>query len=565
MKELIFNSDYDSETPTLIDGERLLLDKELVINLKHNESLNFNIKKIRKKNEKSKIIFRSELKLIGSLSDVVAGTSIIELSNENIRKGSYIVIEGLIVHENYVPSRLTSAKICCQIKNINQGQLQLDREIPFSLIEVVAYEVPTCSLNFSGHLEDISVHIENITHLNLDLKFTGSIKDRGVLVNIDTCSELKGEIDFKSCNCMIGIALNNVSSGFCEISQTNTGAAYSDSKVVRANALINFSISYWGKHAIFRDIGIHGARNVTMNVNSSQGGSELFERKDNSANRLETVVLAECQHVNLYANIDEANDQGLELISCNDINIYGRISNSKKTESTEGALIIKGESKDITVEALVYAYQSRAIKVECSRGAKNIIFTENTFAFSNDNEAISIRDSNEPYDTNIEIYGTYKAATPISVRKFSDGCTIDAIVDMSFAEVGVVIQSPVRIIEIEAIETSENKQLLSIGGSCNKYVFGSISGDSPECYIQLNSDARHYFNFKITKQLNCQVMIAGDSTIITFVNGIPYSNTPPKFGNYEIGDMFIKKNGPIENIISSHYKEYSVFIGSTWL
>ena len=95
-----------------------------------------------------------------------------------------------------------------------------------------------------GGLEFNVDDIENVTKLKLNLNFSGEIKDRGVLLNIDTCSKLNGKIDFESCNCMIGMALNNIASGHCEITQNNTGSYFSDSKVIRANAIQSFSMSY---------------------------------------------------------------------------------------------------------------------------------------------------------------------------------------------------------------------------------------------------------------------------------------------------------------------------------
>lgn len=566
MKKYIFHSDYDDISQTTIDGNSLLLDKELIIDLKHNEDLNFDIKKIQGKlNKRSKITFRSELSIIGKLSEIYSGENQVQLPNSRSNVGDYIVIEGQIVHENYIPNRLKSAKICCQIIHIENRKVKLDRVIPFSLVEVVAYAIPKCNLEISGHLDSVSVDIRNITNLKLNLKFSGAIKDRGVLLNIDTCSKLQGEIKLESCICMIGTALNNVSGGFCNISQSNTGAYFCDSKVVRANALVNFALSYWGKHASFRDVGVHGARNVTMNINSSYGGAELFYKNDSTANRLETIVLAESQNIKIYANIVEANDQGVELISCNDISLYGLICNSTTTESTEGALVIKGESKNIIVDALVYAYQSRAIKVECSRGATNILFTQNNFAFSNDNEAISIRDSSKAYNTNIEIYGKYRALIPIAIRKYSNGCIINAIIDMSIADVGVAVQSPIKNIEFQAINTEKNKQLVSIGGSSAQYTFGVISGDTPGCYIQLNQESEKHFNFNISKKLDCSVKLAGELTEIIFVNGIPYSQADPKFGKYEIGDMYIQITGSLNNAVESKNPIYKVFDGYNWI
>lgn len=486
-----------------------------------------------------KINFHAAETPVGAANDIGVDSDAVTLTSGSVTVGQHVVVQGDINHVDYTPARLTSARVVGRVLSVNGSTFVLDKNIPYGMTNVQVSAIPNCKLIILGQIEGVAIDIENVPYIQMGVSMQGNISEQGTYFDINTCANLKGAIHFDNATCLIGAAFNNVSGGEWQISQEATCGDDIGSKVCRGNAVINSKVTYIGTNARFKDFGFHGCRNVIFNVKSHRGGAFMHDSGDTSNNRLESVVLAECQGVEIYAMISEANDQALELIACTDVDIYGTISNGKNTVTNEGALIIKGESNDIRIHGQVRSYGGRGVKLECSLGAKNIKFKPTCDIYSSSSVPLSIRDSNSgPYQADIEVYGTYRGAGPIELNQDVLGTTIDAIIDMANTTAGVVLKAPIKMLSIRGINCESNKQLASIGSECTAYAFGVVYGDSDGCYIQLNNDARNIFSFNAARQLNCRVQMGGNSTYFDFRGGVPFSNVVPTLGNYEAGDFY---------------------------
>jgi len=517
----------DSEIFILNEGDIILVDAAKITGLNGGEVVNF----------------RATKTLIGAASNVTDGDTVITLASGSVEVGQFISVEGDITHANYTPDRQLDAKVCGKVIGVSGLDVTLDRTVAFSLTNVNVYAIPNCELIIKSWIEGCSIDVENVPKIRLDCDITGTVGPTGVFLDINTAAEVTGELRINKASALIVAAFNYISGGDVSIRQEASGNENVGSKVVRGNAVSHSVFSYFGNSARHKDFGFDGARHCTFNVTSDHGGAAMFEANDSSANRLEQCVIAESDAITINANITDANDQGLEIISGTEITINGKVHNSKVTTSTEGALIIKGATDGVRINADVAGYGSRGIKVECSLQAKNVHILPASKVFSSNNSAIAVRDGVSNYAANVTIEGRYAGLTPIEIKEFSQGCSVNAIVDMTLAtSAGMSIQAPVSLLSGEFINTSVNKQIFSISNTCTAYRFGKVFADTDDAFITLNGDSRALFTFDRVKNVSAKLVMGGNSTVFFFRNGVPYADVVPTLGAYSAGDFYQRKS-----------------------
>ncbi len=487
----------------------------------------------------SRLNIASTETLVGALSDVAEGDQVVTLSAGTVAVGDWVYVSGDISHDDYTPERQTDAKVVAKVIAVSGSDCTLDRQVPYNLTTCSMYKLNDCKVILKGGFNAVAVDIVNIPQIDIDCTFYGSIGDTDVGLDIDLCANLNGKLRFDNFNALIGSAFNYVSGGTVDIQSINSGSADNGAKVARGNAVSGMIVNYSGIASKYKDFGFDGCRNCEFNVKSVYGGAEYWASGATDANRLESVVIAESQDIVVNANIREANDQGLELIACTDVDVYGYVANGKNTESSEGAMIIKGESSNIRVYVTVRGYQSRGVKVECSLEAKNIRFMPTCDIYSNDNVATHVRDGVSSYDANIEVEGIHRGTTCIEIKRYTENCKVNAVCDMTSATAaGLTMQAPCKLMSVRGINTDTYKQLISTGTYCTDWNIGETYGDTDGCYVGLNGDSRTAFAFSKIKNASCDINLNGSVTSFTFVAGVPYADTTPTLGTYVAGDFY---------------------------
>lgn len=484
-----------------------------------------------------KINFHAAETAVGSASDITEQTATVTLTSGSVTVGQYAVIAGTIGHDDYTPARQTDARVVGRVLSVSGSDFELDRAIPYNLTAVTVATIPDCRLYLSGTLKDIPIDIENVPNVEINATFKGGSDNDGVPLDIHTAASVNGKVHFDNYICLIGVALNYVSGGRLTVTQESTCGNNVGSKVCRGNAVHNMEVIYKGSNARYKDFGFEGARDCVFRIKSVRGGAAMFETGDTSANRLESVVIAESQGIAVHADIEEANDQALEFIACQNVDVYGRVANSKNTTSDEGAMIIKGESSDIRVHGKIDGYNSRGVKVECSLEAKRIKFLPTCEVTSSSNVALHVRDATSSYDADIEVQGVFRGVTCIEIKRYIENCKVDATVDMRNATTaGLTIQAPCKSFTVRAINTDTNKKLADANTYCTSYTIGESKGDTDGCYIQLNGDSRNAFSFDVVNGASCNIRF-GATTAFVYKGGVPYADSEPAYGTYSAGDI----------------------------
>ena len=516
-----------SETITLVDGDRVSIDITTLAGTVGNEVLNIHAAKT----------------LINTASAITEGAVNVTLAAGAAVVGQYVSVEGTIAHANYTPDRQLDAKVCGKVVAVSGATFTLDRTIDFSLSSVSVYSIPDIEVTLKATIDSCSIDLQNIAKVTLDCDVIGEVSDDGVFIDVNTSSVVNGSIRANNANCLIVAALNYVSGGNVFISQQSCCGPNVGSKVVRGNAVSHSTYTYVGNSANYKDFGFDGARNCVLNVASKRGGKAFFTTGSTAANRLEQVVIAESNNITINADITEANDQGLEIISGTGIVINGKIHNAVSTTSTEGAVIIKGATDGVTINADIKGYSSRGLKIECSVNAKNVRVLPSSKVFSSNNSGVAVRDGVSGYNANIIMEGWYSGTTPIDIQQFSNNCTVNAKIDMTLAtSAGMVIQAPANLLSADVINSATNKQIASIGNTCTSYRFGTINADTDDAYITLNGDSRALFNFDRVKNVSAKLVMGGNSTVFFFRNGVPYTDVVPTLGAYSAGDFYQRKS-----------------------
>ena len=135
------------------------------------------------------------------------------------------------------------------------------------------------------------------------------------------------------------------------------------------------------------------------------------------ANRLEAVQFSEINDADITAYIINANDQALEVLSGINITINAKRL-STEDGSTEGAMVIKQNSKNVTIlNPVIRCYNGYGIKVECLYQANDIKII-NPDIVNYRGVGIQVRDYTgiTPYNVGVRIIGGHiSAPAPISV------------------------------------------------------------------------------------------------------------------------------------------------------
>ena len=489
-------------------------------------------------------------------------------SSSGYSAGDFIVISGVVGHENYTPTRFTDAKFVCRITEISGLVFYLDRPVDFILTSVTVEIMPLSSVTWESDLSSAFVSCLNIPSVTGISECSGDVGvDSGQsFFSVSQCAFIDLDINLKEASCVFGVVANNASSGNIKVNSMDSGgqSIVSTSKILRGNGIQNINLSGSFVSSKNADSSIEGGRNCTLNYMSQSGGNNFFKDGSTAGNRLECIQFSECDGFEITGNVTDSNDQCIELLSCTDCNVYGVYENSKNTESTEGAVVFKGASTDCTFHGRAVGFSSRAIKVEDLDGQSRFSTSPNSVAISDNNEAISIRDSAAPYNTGHVIRGFAKGgvgASCIGIAADSNNVFVSSVVDMENATTGVFVGSLGCNISASGKNNSVNNQLITNGGAAVDTVFGGVSGDDPSVFVNFNGASSDAFTLEKANQLNCLVKFSG-VTNFKMIGGQVYADSVPSTGIYKEGDFYqrLSFNTPSAGVVEIGRK----YNGTEW-
>lgn len=530
----------------------------------------------------SSIVIKGVKTLTTSCDDISRDTERLTLAQANFSIGDLVLVEGVIGHENYTPSRFTDLKFVGEVREIDGLDIVLDSKIDFIATGVTVSKIPKIDVKIDGDLHSSNITLTNVRSLSYKGSCFGSVGSGAgqSFISVSSAKEIDIDVTFDNADAVLCLVNNNISSGevnlnsFYSGGESVIGGVGASSKVYRANAIQNMTINGSFLNSKNVDSTIYAARNVTCNFNSYGGGANFFDAGDLTSNRLESVQFSECDRTILNGHMVESNDQCAEMLACTESKISGYYANSKSTTSTEGAVVVKGAGADVTVDATVKGYGSRGVKFELFDGGIGFKTTQNSDIRSDTIEAIGVRDAATPYDCRCQIRGSFSGvgSTIIDVRENSDGVTVDATVNMANATAGVAMASSDWNVSVHGINTQVNKQLLSIANSATDFNVVSVSGEHDDVYMQYNGDSRNLFEMTHLNGLKGIAEFGGVPQQFVMRGGEAYSNTIPTVGNFIAGDSYkrLSFNTPAgdETLFGGTYRrveEGRSFDGSSWV
>ncbi|MBM7652537.1 hypothetical protein [Neobacillus cucumis] len=389
--------------------------------------------KVSVKNKSINIYSQGEVQFIGTgeihfnsdMSSSVPSNNIKKESNIlncylNVNINDYIEISGDIVHRDYNPSRYKTLKFIAKVVSNNNGKIKLDRHIQYGLNNV---KIAKISNPYQIHIDKgfkfngVGLYVNHFVGGEINAAFTG-VRGTGSGLFINQSIDFTVNVNINDLVGTMGIVLNDCNNFKAFVNATRVGLMDgTGTKAFRGNGLQNGYIDLICNSSIVGDSTIYGSRNLEVKIRSKNGGRYFRRIHDTSGNRLETVQFSESDNLKVIAYMDNVDDQALEFLSVEDSNIYPQRINTLEG-STEGALVIKGSSKNIIIHhPVIRCYNDYGIKIETLEGAHNIkIINPDIVNLENGRTGITVRDSKITHNVNLEVKNGYiKASVPFLI------------------------------------------------------------------------------------------------------------------------------------------------------
>jgi hypothetical protein len=524
------------------------------------------------------IAFEAALSGAVSASNVSRSDKTLTLASNPFSEGDVVVVSGTVGHENYTPSRYTSAKFMAKVESVSGLDITLDRQIDYILTTVTVAQAPLADVTVNSKLDSATISTKNIYSVSGKIRCVGDVgTDIGQsFFHIQSAGVVDIDISLDNAACVLGLVLNDVSSGCAKVKSVNSGglSTSSTSKIFRANGICNMQIFEDHVSSRHRDHAVSGGRNCVFHVVSYGQDANFHESGSTTSNRSEAYANSECDGFKIYGDVKEANDQALEFLSCTNCDAYGHWENGKNTQSTEGAVVIKGASDNVIFHGTAIGHNSRGLKVECLNGATNCGTSPTAYVESDSTDAISVRDAASAYDTGHRFYGTVKPfnASGIDIRANSDDVFSDIVVDMeNCTGYGIYCAAQKSSCNVKGVNTGINKRLLGFGSAVTSMSVGVINGDSDDVVVNYNSTSADYFEMSHANNMNGVIHFSG---AVKFYKrgGIIYANDVPTQGIYSAGDFYhrLSYNSPAINetlfgVTMRQVEVGRVYNGSSWV
>ncbi|MEW9697923.1 hypothetical protein [Paenibacillus sp. SI8] len=420
--------------------------------------------------------FESSVSDSTPLDELLSGDFMIKPSSSStFVAGDYVVISGKVNHESYTPDPVrnnVNISFIAKITEVNSNGYLLDRKIQYHLTGVSASKVDTpliLDIESGIKFDSVSISVKYCVGGSVNTYLTGLQPNNPGVTYSQSC-DFNLSATFVNLHSMHSLVLNSCNNMNIEVnsshgSNTNTsGMTY----VIRGNSLQNVNLKAICNSSWTGDISIAGSRHLNIDI-SSIGSCRYFRELSvlPSGQRIESCQFSECDDITIDANMTDVDAQAIEFLSVIRGIIRGKISTLPN--STEGAIVIKGKSKEINIiNPIIRCWNPYAIKFEYRDMMEGIhtIIDPDIINFSADTSGIYVRDAVSEINTNLRIIGGYiKAFQPIVVTDGHNNLMIKNTLIESTGGYGIQLSGNNHTIDGVAIYGATNGRAITVNGS----------------------------------------------------------------------------------------------------
>ncbi|TYP70277.1 glycosyl hydrolase family 28-related protein [Paenibacillus methanolicus] len=475
--------------------------------------------------------------------DVTSGDYLITSSGaSNLSPGDYIQIRGAIVHSDYVPaaSRYPNVKFIAIVDRVDGNIIRLDRKLMYSLSNVFFSKINapynatiTDGLIFDG----VGVLLQYCKGGEIRVAGTG-IRTGSSLLTVNQSCDLKITLKASNLLCTHAMTVQDTNNFWLDVLTTNVGTPGVGSRAIRGNGLQGGLIRYTCNNSVVGDVTIYSSRSINLDATSIGVGRYYRDNGIVSNNRLECIQFTETDDLQIKVNLSEVDDQGVELHSCFNSEIEGRITTLPG--ATEGAIVIKGFSRNVTIKNIVIrCYNHYGIKFEYADamyGGHRVIAPDIENLNPSSRAGISIRDALVAQDANVEIVGgIISAFNPVLIAPNLNRVSITG--SNLIGKGGHVIGSESDFLYVDRITVRSPVAVHAVVSAGPNDRISNVL--APNCDIYIKTPALN--GFDISRFPFNSVLSIGFEGVnwIIYCDKNPYQvNTAPTRFNWQVGHSF---------------------------
>ncbi|CAG7623086.1 hypothetical protein PAESOLCIP111_02479 [Paenibacillus solanacearum] len=407
----------------------------------------------------------------GTASNVTAGDFRLTTA-VSAAAGDFLEIAGTIGHSLYTPSRYTATRLIAKVVAAAGGVVTLDRNILFNLTGVTVTRITrpyTLHVSEGLSLHSVGISVSRCIGGSVSVSMTGVRGSSSPGIAVSKCCDLRLQVqaaDLLSTHTAVLLDSNNIR---LDVTAARCGQTDGSSvKVIRANGIQNVAIDALCISSLTGDSTIYGSRNVRLHIDSIGSGRYNRETNVTGGNRLEAVQFSECSDVTVTGSLSEVDDQAIEFLSVERGVIQAKISTLPGC--TEGAIVIKGKSKDVDiVNPVIRCWNPYGIKfeyVDGMQGYHRVIQPDIVNLNDTSNTGIFIRDAQAALDANVTVLGgVIQANTPFIVNPNHNKVTIkDTIIECK-GGYGVQMNGDYGVVDNVTVTGTTNRAIVVNGAN----------------------------------------------------------------------------------------------------
>ncbi|MEW9701087.1 glycosyl hydrolase family 28-related protein [Paenibacillus sp. SI8] len=502
------------------------------------------------------LIFTSSIDSFHGFNNISAGQSIIT-SNASVpfQIGDYLEIVGTVEDGDSIEIPPTQPRypvlhFIAKVVDISSNIITLDREIKYAISSVSAAKVTspyTIDIEKGFTFESFNVSFKYCVGGTINILMTGKTLDgRPGLAFEKSCDfslfstswDLNSthSITLEHCNRFnIDVHSKNNSSPVKLVDTGDTGVQVSEvpgAAVIRGNGIQDGNIKAFCNSTWVAEMIIRGGRNLNIIIESTDSGRFLLSWTPNKpGNYSEACQFSECKDITIKASLANVFDQAIEFLSVERGTIKAKISTL--SSSTEGAIVIKGKSKNIDIiDTEIVCYNAYGIKFEYINGmsGNHRVVNPRINNMRNDGTGISIRDSAIILDANVSIIGgLIKASVPILVNQYHNRVIIrDTKIEATVTH-GVILFGDYHELSGSIVITPAGKRAVVVFGLNTKV--NNLTSDFPIFIKDIAFDIRNFRNNKVSS-----IFIEPISYTIKALDGKYSVDSLPQTTNWEAGE-----------------------------
>lgn len=494
------------------------------------------------------IILDCDLSGYVSANTIKKGDYVVK-SSLSVNVNDYIEVKGDITHDLYAPYRYNTTKIIAKVIAVDSANqnITLDRNIQFNLSNVtVAVLLKPLRLNVTNlQFNGTQLAVNHCVNGNISTTHTGN-RGTGSGISVLSSCDIRLRVTANEVKGNFGLLMNDLNN--FDVNYISVRVGHSDgtgTKSLRGNGLQNGNIVGIFTNSMVCDSTIYGSRNVTCDMKSIGNGKYFRENNIKTSNRVEAVQFSECDSITVYADMDQVDDQGVEFLSCVNSTLHPKI-NTLDT-STEGAIVIKGVSRDVTIiNPVIRCYNDYGIKLECLNGLTDVkIINPDIWNYKTGFSGIQVRDSTVVSDVNVRILGgIIKAYSPITIAANHNNVSVDNVIVESLGTHGITSLSDfLKVNKLKGIGCNDITIRAVVSSGANDVV-NNVDSDGA---VYVRDQARAYFNIK--RYLNnkvSRIFIDTDNYSIYCSQGLLQIDVLPTKYSWDKGVTLYKRN-PVAN------------------